>query len=190
MACITTCKEGKKMVSLSRRVVTGNDERGRSRVVIDDAPSRRGITADIWLSGPGLLSEADADTVQSRGRLAPPRQGSVFRFFLVAPEEKERQVSDEEREQLYSEYFESMDAPHARPNTSRHPGMHQTATIDYIVVLTGEVTLLLDDSEAELKPFDVVVQRGTNHAWVNYGKDAALLMAVLIDDSKEEPPRG
>ena len=59
--------------------------------------------------------------------------------------------------------------------------MHQTKTIDYIILLNGDVTLLLDKDEVRLKPFDTVVQRGTNHAWVNNGNEPALLIAVLID---------
>ena len=59
--------------------------------------------------------------------------------------------------------------------------MHQTKTIDYIILLEGDVTLILDEDEVQLKPFNVVVQRGTNHAWVNNGTEPALLIAVLID---------
>jgi quercetin dioxygenase-like cupin family protein len=59
--------------------------------------------------------------------------------------------------------------------------MHRTNTLDYVVLLSGCVTLLLDDGAVELEPFDVVIQRGTNHAWVNYGSTDALLAAVLLD---------
>ena len=59
--------------------------------------------------------------------------------------------------------------------------MHKTETIDYIILLKGDVTLILDEEEIDMKPFDVVVQRGTNHAWVNNGTEPALLIAVLID---------
>ena len=59
--------------------------------------------------------------------------------------------------------------------------MHKTRTVDYVVLLSGQLTLLLDRGEVKLKPFDVVVQRGTNHAWVNNGKEPAILAAVLID---------
>ena len=48
-------------------------------------------------------------------------------------------------------------------------------------MLKGEVTMFLDEDEVDLKPFDVVVQRGTNHAWVNKGSEPAVLVAVLID---------
>ena len=74
-----------------------------------------------------------------------------------------------------------MGASHERVDTSRHPSMHKTKTIDYIILLKGDITLLLDEDEVRLKPFDVVVQRGTNHAWVNNGSEPALLIAVLID---------
>ena len=61
--------------------------------------------------------------------------------------------------------------------------MHETHTIDYIILLKGDVTLILDEEEVQLKPHDVVVQRGTNHAWVNHGSEPALLIAVLIDSN-------
>ena len=64
--------------------------------------------------------------------------------------------------------------------------MHKTKTIDYIILLKGDVTLLLDNDEVRLKPFDVVVQRGTNHAWVNNGEEPALLIAVLIDSEIQD----
>ena len=62
--------------------------------------------------------------------------------------------------------------------------MHKTASVDYIVLVKGQVDLLLDAGEAKsLKPGDVVIQRGTNHAWVNTGAEPALLVAVLADAS-------
>jgi quercetin dioxygenase-like cupin family protein len=61
--------------------------------------------------------------------------------------------------------------------------MHKTETIDYIILLKGDITLILDEEEVDLKPFDVVVQRGTNHAWVNNGNEPALLIAVLVDSN-------
>ena len=71
-----------------------------------------------------------------------------------------------------------MGAAHERVDTSRHPAMHKTKTIDYIILLSGDVTLLLDEDEVRLKPFNVVVQRGTNHAWVNNGKEPSLSSTV------------
>ena len=64
--------------------------------------------------------------------------------------------------------------------------MHKTETVDYIILLKGKVTLILDEEEVDLEPFDVVVQRGTNHAWANTGSEPALLIAVLIDSNIRE----
>ena len=82
---------------------------------------------------------------------------------------------------MAADAFEKIGAGHHRIDTSKHPAMHKTETIDYIILLKGDVTLILDEEEIDMKPFDVVVQRGTNHAWVNNGTEPALLIAVLID---------
>ena len=79
--------------------------------------------------------------------------------------------------------FEKMGAAHHRVDTSRNAAMHETDTIDYIILLKGDVTLILDEEEIKVNPHDIVVQRGTNHAWVNNGTEPALLIAVLIDSS-------
>jgi uncharacterized cupin superfamily protein len=63
----------------------------------------------------------------------------------------------------------------------RHPFMHRTRTIDYAIVMQGEIDMLLDDSEIHLKAGDVLVQQGTNHAWVNRGKDICRIAFILID---------
>jgi quercetin dioxygenase-like cupin family protein len=77
--------------------------------------------------------------------------------------------------------FNAIGIPEARVDTSRHPMMHTTPTIDYIVLLSGTISLLLDEGEPiALKPFDAVVQRATNHSWVNTGREPALLMCVMV----------
>ena len=63
----------------------------------------------------------------------------------------------------------------------RHPAMHATKSIDYALVLAGEIDMLLDDSEVHLNTGDVIVQRGTNHAWVNRGDEPCCIAFVLID---------
>jgi len=116
--------------------------------------------------------------------LSPVANGSKFRFFTVNPDDPS--LSAAEREARVATYFAGMGAAHERVDTTRHPSMHLTKTVDYIILLSGEVTLLLDEEERDLKPFDVVVQRGTNHAWVCKGKEPALLIAVLVDASFEK----
>ena len=59
--------------------------------------------------------------------------------------------------------------------------MHRTETLDYAVVLEGEITMLLDDSEVNLKAGDVVIQRGTNHAWSNRSGKPVRMLYILID---------
>jgi mannose-6-phosphate isomerase-like protein (cupin superfamily) len=82
---------------------------------------------------------------------------------------------------MYSIVFGSVNASHTRVDTRRHPSMHKTRTVDYGIVLSGRVKLLMDEGGVELKPFDMVVQRGTNHGWINPGTEPVLMLFVLID---------
>lgn len=160
-----------------RRIVTGHDAAGKSIVVIDGPSTSMGA---YWLADSTPADNAAAGDAAQRVRgLEPPRGGSIFRFAAIPPEDPN--VTREERERSTARMFEQMGAAHCRPDTTRHPGMHKTRTVDYVILLSGEVTLLLDKGEVNLKPFDVVVQRGTNHAWVNKGKEPALIAAVLVD---------
>jgi quercetin dioxygenase-like cupin family protein len=68
----------------------------------------------------------------------------------------------------------------------RHPMMHRTQTLDYAVVLEGEVTMLLDDEDVPLKAGDVVIQCGTNHAWSNRSDKPCRMLYVLIDAKFDE----
>ncbi len=81
---------------------------------------------------------------------------------------------------------ERSEAPGGRPeitriDTARHPVMHKTATVDYIILISGRVTMLLDRGQVDLEPGDVVVQHDTNHAWVNRGAEPAVLAGILVD---------
>ena len=173
-----------------RRIVTGHDARGRS-IVLSDAVSPhvlenpvrpgRGLT-DLWRTDKVPASNAgDADGAARKVQLNPPENGTVFRFFQINPKSDEADMTADEREERYRAAFAQMGAAEDRVDTSRHPGMHKTRTIDYIVLLQGEVTLILDQGEVDLKPLDVVVQRGTNHAWENRGSEPAVLAGILID---------
>ena len=66
-------------------------------------------------------------------------------------------------------------------NNPRHAGFHKTATIDYAIVLSGEIYAMMDDGEVLLKAGDVLIQRGTNHAWSNCTNETAVVAFVLID---------
>lgn len=173
------------MLKSLRRVVTGHNREGRS-VIEYDGPPANVIEADgaglaeIWIADrvPADTS-TKTDLAREEIRLEPPAGGVKLRWFAIAPESEG--MSAEEREAGAALGFAAVHASHARVDTARHPMMHKTKTLDYIILLKGEVTLLLDEGETDLKPGDVVVQRATNHAWVNRGSQPALLIAVLID---------
>lgn len=173
------------MLDRIRRIVTGHNRHGKSIVHFDAVLSRRlgsnrrGVT-DLWSTdGNPVDSSIVEDRLTRSFSLVPGTHGTTFLFFTVAPEDSNADPESEAKRA--AEAFAAYGAGQARPDISRNPWMHKTKTIDYIILLSGEVTLLLDDDERPLKPLDVVIQRGTNHAWINRGKEPALLAAILID---------
>jgi mannose-6-phosphate isomerase-like protein (cupin superfamily) len=163
-----------------RRIITGHDEHGKSVVIAEKPPFELGTLYDMWVTDGAPASYALEDALEGRRvKLEPPTYGTNLRFFRVEPDDPA--LDAEELEKRVARGFEAIGAGHCRPDTSRSPHMHETGTIDYIIVLEGEVTLLLDEDEVDLKPFDVVIQRGTNHAWISKGDESALLAAILID---------
>ena len=173
-----------------RRIVTGHDEEGKSVITIDGPPARSlgeeaGGLYELWNTDGNEINTLDEiDRADSEVLLSPPIGGTKFRYFQINPTPEG--VPADLIEAATAEAFEKMGAAHHRVDTTRHPAMHKTKTIDYIILLKGDVTLLLDNEEVDLKPFDVVVQRGTNHAWVNNGNEPALFIAVLIDSDLKE----
>lgn len=169
-----------------RRIVTTDDENGKSGVFIDAVASRKiSVLTEMWITKATPAHHRDGiDHAESSDRLEPPAGGTLFRYFEIAPESETAHLSDAEKRKVNAEWFAEMNGAHLQPDTSRHPAMHRSHTTDYIILLSGEITLVLDKEERSLKPFDCVIQRGTNHAWVNRGKDTALLMAVLVDDKR------
>jgi quercetin dioxygenase-like cupin family protein len=170
-----------------RRIVTTNDANGRSRVLIHGhAEKTIGVLTELWITeGAPASNDGTADNAQKSDQLEPPRHGTLFRYFQIAPESQTAHLPLEERHRLAREWFTEMRGAHLQPDTSKHPAMHKSTTTDYIILLKGQITLVLDDEEVDLKPLDVVVQRGTNHAWVNRGTEDAVLMAVLVDAHHE-----
>jgi len=159
----------------SKRVVTGHNEDGKSIVAYTGPTSFQ-----MWVTDNSPADNKHKnDAAKRKVRLEPPSNGSKLAFFQVLPEDPSRSVEDVEKETAAG--FEAIDESHCRPDTTRDPRMHKTKTVDYIILLEGEVTLLLDEDEIDLKPYDVVIQRGTNHAWINRGTSTALLAAILID---------
>ncbi len=167
------------MASKYRCLVTGLNKDGQSVVVRDEQVETGPLgSADFWGTSKSPASLSD-DTALRSYSLEPPPGGTVFRFFEIPPQDLS--MPPEQAERAAAEVFEEAGATHCRVDTRRNPMMHTTSSIDYVVVLRGRVTLLLDADEVELSPFDVVVQRGTNHYWLNYGDEHVLLMGVLLD---------
>ena len=173
-----------------RRIVTGHNESGKSVIKIDGPPARSigeeiGGLFEIWNEdGNTIDTKSSKDRADNDIILSPPQGGSKFRYFQIMPTPKG--VPLEVLNKMAEEAFSRIGAAHHRVDITKHPAMHKTKTIDYIILLKGDVTLILDEEEVKINPFDVVVQRGTNHAWVNNGSEPALLIAVLIDSEFEE----
>ena len=160
-----------------RRVVTGHRE-GKAVVLFDSAAPNQKLRQASGLASTLLWAtdETPADVSGSADRAAreigvpPPPNGSIFRVVDFPPESGTRS-----REAVLKEMGV------ADHGGARHPGMHRTPSVDYAVVLEGEIDMLLDDSEVHLNAGDVLVQQGTNHAWVNRGTQPCRIAFVLVD---------
>jgi mannose-6-phosphate isomerase-like protein (cupin superfamily) len=173
------------MATSFRRVVTGHDDNGRAVCISDDVagnilqrPNRPGVTLTNFWQCDTTPAEYDGaeETVDGPFILHPPKGGSVFRVVEFEPEDPEVMKTLDGKAA-----FAEMGASDAIVEDARHPFMHRTNSVDYAVILRGEITMLLDDSDVHLKAGDVVVQRGTNHAWSNRGKETCLIAFVLVD---------
>lgn len=173
-----------------RRVVTGHDGDGKA-VVLSDAyatavktvPQWPGlISTDLWKTNamPVPLAKDEADPTLAPRSLHPAPNGTTFRISVVPPEsDSVRNLDPAAAQALFKGVGNAEASTHGRGG--RHPLMHRTETLDYAVVLEGEITMLLDDSEINLKAGDVVIQRATNHAWSNRSGKPVRMLYVLID---------
>lgn len=173
-----------------RRVITGHDADGKAVVLSDGLapavrtnPLRPGhISVDLWKTpaAPVVLRAGETDPTLGPKQLHPLPGGTVFRISEIAPEtDAIRNLAPEQAREV----FRAMGNEHASTAgaSGRHPFMHRTETVDYAVVLQGEITMLLDEEDVHLKAGDVVIQRGTNHAWSNRSDRPCLMLYVLID---------
>jgi len=173
-----------------RRVVTGNDASGKAVVLSDGPvptvhsnPIRPGqLSFEVWKTHamPVPIDAVQPEPTAGTRSLQPPPHGTLFRISVVPPESEEtRKLTPEQARDL----FRKSGAGEASTFGSggRHPMMHRTETVDYAVVLEGEITLLLDEGDVQLKAGDVVIQRGTSHAWSNRSGKNVKMLYVLID---------
>lgn len=177
-----------------RRVVTGHDGNGKAIVISDGPapfvitnPQRPGyVSTDIWRTDatPATIVARPEEPTLGPRRQLPAKNGTVLRVNRVMPETDEiRNMSPEQSKKLFAALGNEQASTFGK--TGRHPLMHRTQTIDYVVILAGEIYCVLDDSEVLLKTGDMLIQCGTNHAWSNRSNAPCDILFVLIDGAFE-----
>jgi mannose-6-phosphate isomerase-like protein (cupin superfamily) len=163
-----------------RRIVTGHDANGRS-ILWKDGPSPNAVEVmpglvshEMWQTTAPAGNTGDEDTALGPLQLEPRNaNGTVFRIVTFPPDESLKDAD-------MGEAFEKMhsDAHDADSDTA---GMHETRTTDYAIVIEGEVWAVMEEGETKMEVGDVLIQRGTNHAWSNRSDKPAAVAFVLID---------
>jgi mannose-6-phosphate isomerase-like protein (cupin superfamily) len=169
-----------------RRVVTGHNADGKSVFILDDASPHvfqrnagSAIVIELWETMATPADNSSSEDAIKRGfRLQPPKGGSVFRIIAYPPD-SQRLASL--RAEMAGPDDGSGRVAAADHGNTRHPGFHKTNSIDYAIVLSGEIHALMDEGEVLLKAGDVLIQRGTNHAWSNRTEEPCYVAFVLID---------
>jgi hypothetical protein len=148
------------------RVVTGYDENGSPAILRQGEPptvihAGRYTTTELWVSDRTPIKATDTDNSTREWALEPPPGGACFRIVEIAPAAEA-----------------AADGGHAE-----FQGAHATGTLDYITVLSGEVTLVVGSTELTLGPGDSVVQQpGVPHDWQNRSAQRAVMVGVLLSD--------
>lgn len=173
-----------------RRIVTGHDTDGKAIIISDAAPTLSQLIGgpggptffEVWhtLETPALIHPMPDELDEKSLALAPPKNGTRIRIIEFPPEGDEiRNLTGKDAQ----EKFRAMGDAGASTsgNDAPHPLMHRTQTVDYGIVLEGEITLVLDKDETTIKAGDIIIQNGTNHAWANRSGKGCRVAFVLID---------
>jgi mannose-6-phosphate isomerase-like protein (cupin superfamily) len=169
-----------------RRVVTGLDANNKAVVLFDSqVPLKAGPTPNpvlnLWITDslPPGFSFKDDSAAKPIG-LSPPDNGSVIRIVEFRPLDPavEAKMDPNLMMKVVGDH-----AP-ARGLPVTHPLMHRTRTLDYAVILSGEIDMMLDDSTVHVKAGDVIIQQATNHAWINRGREPCRILFVLMDSKQ------
>ncbi len=172
-----------------RRVLTVDDAQGHSSIGEDGpspavrlVPERPGFrVTNIWRTGAAPSPVGAPDGIVDHKGVSPPPGGTVLRIIDFPPEPKDPQERQRAADATFTNLFP--DAQHA-PTSGQHPGMHRTETVDYALMLEGEMVAIMDKDETVLRAGDVLIQRGTNHAWANRSDKPARIAFVLIAGSR------
>ena len=165
-----------------RRVVTALDANGRAVALADGAVPLTSLRSpnpagEMWVTSqyPPDYSSTE-DRAKTKVGLIPPANGTIFRVVDFPPIKPETEKMD-----INTMMKVVGDHAPAKGVPPRHPMMHRTRSLDYAIIMSGEIDMLLDDGEVHLKAGDVVVQQATNHAWVNRGKEVCRIAFILMD---------
>lgn len=182
--------------STFRRIVTGHDADGKAIILSDAIPARTYMVGgpngakfyELWrtLQTPAVIDSESLVADEDKLVLGPPTGGTRIRVIdFPAESDAIRNLTKEQAQ----EHFKSMSGEKASSAGAQapHPLMHRTETIDYGIVLEGELKLIVDRGETTIKVGDIVIQRGTNHAWANRSNKPCRVAFILIsgkfDDS-------
>lgn len=175
----------------TRRIVTGHDAAGRA-IIQEDGPVPRyqqiggsvgPMFHEVWntRATPAPIDAASGEPHEDGIKLAPPKNGTRIRVLDIPPDgDHLDHVTPEEARA----HFAEIGATEASSNSgagSRHAHMHRTETIDYGIVIEGEIVLILDESETTVRAGEIVIQRGTNHGWANRTDRNCRIVFILID---------
>jgi mannose-6-phosphate isomerase-like protein (cupin superfamily) len=151
-----------------QRIVTGTAADGSPGILFEGTPPTvvdfgKYVTTELWVtdSAPPAM-DGSQDPSTRTWELEPPAGGSCFRIVRIAPDDEIPPPPAED--DGGADFLEA----------------HATATLDYITVLSGQVTLVVGDHEVTLGPGDSVVQQGVAHDWQNRGSEPCVLVGVLL----------
>ena len=169
-----------------RRVVTGLDADNKAVVMFDSRVPLQGgplglRATNLWVtdSYPIGFSFKD-DTSAIPVGISPLDNGTKFRVVEFPPLDAATEAKMEPGSLMKA--VGPVAPARGRPVT--HPLMHRTRSVDYAVVMSGEIDMVLDDTVVHLKPGDTIVQQATNHAWVNHGTEICRILFVLMDSKQ------
>jgi mannose-6-phosphate isomerase-like protein (cupin superfamily) len=172
--------------AMVRRVVTGLDAEDKAVVLFDSrlpltsAPGRYPIaSSNLWITESYPPALTAKDTLRPIG-VSPPKNGTKFRVIDFPPLDAAAEAAMPP--DFVARQVDPLPA-RGRPATG-NPMMHRTRSLDYAVVLSGEIDMMLDDSIVHVRAGDVVVQQATNHAWVNRGTATCRMLFVLMDSQE------
>ena len=175
------------------RVVTGHDAQGNAIIssdgpltVVTELKALPGVVFhEVWSTGatPAPIDNG-ADPTLGPITLPPPKNGTRIRFVDIPPDDSE--LLARSAEEVRAGFSEIGDAGASTVHKGApHPLMHRTQSVDYGIVIEGEITLVVDSGEVTVRPGSVVIQRGTNHAWANRSGKPCRMLFILVDGAFE-----